>query len=87
MVYPDTRCWDIHPDGIDPDNYMTKHGILPRAIDAMIAKLTGTENGDNESDPEDWDEVDLDGDGELSLYEIHEGYKYLCKKYIPVPDE
>lgn len=66
---------------------MTKHGIVPRAINSMIARLTGTENGDNNSDPEDWDEVDLDEDGELSLHEIHEAYKYLCKKYIPVPDE
>merc|ERR1711874_121328 len=65
MVYPDTRCWDSSPDGIDPENYMTNYGIVPRAIKAMIARLTGTENGDGDGDGDDNNnDGEGDGDGE-----------------------
>ena len=45
MIYPDTRCWDNHADGIDPQNYMKKTGIVPTALKAMIDRVTDTSSG------------------------------------------
>ena len=53
MVYPDTRCWDNHPDGIDPDNYDTNHGVLQTAFKSMFARVTGS-GGNDGSDLETW---------------------------------
>ena len=39
MVYPDTRCWD-NEGLIDPENYKTKSGIVTKAIEKMISRLT-----------------------------------------------
>jgi len=48
MIYPDTKCWDNHANGIDPENYMKKTGIVPSAFKAMIDRVTGgTGGGDN----------------------------------------
>ena len=46
MIYPDTKCWDNHSNGIDPDNYMKKTGIVPSAFKAMIERVTGGTGGD-----------------------------------------
>ena len=40
MVYPDLRCWDNEGD-IDSDGFNTNTGFLPTAIKAMIDRVTG----------------------------------------------
>ena len=39
MIYPDTKCWDNHGQ-IDPENYKTNHGIVHRALKAMLNRVT-----------------------------------------------
>ena len=39
MVYPDTRCWD-NEGLVDPDNYMTKNGLVSSALLKMVNRVT-----------------------------------------------
>ena len=41
MVYPDTRCWALAPNTLDPELYNTKRGIIPLAFSGMIDRVKG----------------------------------------------
>merc|ERR1712176_503711 len=85
MVYPDTRCWNNHPNGNGIDTkkkYKTRDGILPTAFRHMIERVTGTE-GVNE-------EVDKCVDGEDEEEEEESGTSitdWLDSQQIPAHDE
>ena len=41
MIYPDTRCWALAPNTLDPELYNTKRGVIPSAISGMIDRVKG----------------------------------------------
>ena len=42
MVYPTTRCWDDEGD----EDFNTRDGIIPKALMAMINRVTSSDGAD-----------------------------------------
>ena len=44
MVYPESQCWNSNNSVPQRDgDYLTKDGLYPKALKAMICRLTSTE--------------------------------------------